>query len=149
VVALPEGFGAGAEMAARLAALEAREADLRATVARLEGRIEELSRGGGAGGGMRFGAVLPPGSEDRAEPESEEIAAGELVGRLGDEIAKAHSDSSPFTLDNVEVQVKGALGGGKAGPVMFGLSSKRPPTADTASSLRFTLRRKTRAKVVE
>jgi hypothetical protein len=147
VVALPEGIAEAVGLAARLAALEAREAELRETIARLEGRLEEMARAGG-GGGMRFGAVLPPGPEEAA-PEAEEIAAGELVGRLGEEIARAHPEDSPFTLDDVEVDVKGALGGGREGPVMLGLSSKRAPTAETASSLRFTLRRKTRAKVVK
>lgn len=148
VVALPEGVTALIEdLVARLRAVEGREAELRETVARLEERIEALQQ---ARPGMLLGAggpVLPPGAAP-AEEETQQVDLRELAGRLASDIFESQPEDSAFSLDNLEVDLAGAPGL-EEGRATFGLSPRRAATGETATRVRFSLRRKTRTKVVE
>lgn len=148
VVALPEGVTALIEdLVARVRAVEAREAELRETVARLEERIEALQE---ARPGMLLGAGAPalrPGAES-AEEETQVVGMRDLANRLASDVFESQPEDSAFSLDNVEIDLAGSPGleGERA---TFGISPRRAATGETATRVKFSLRRKTRTKVVE
>lgn len=125
----------------RIAALEESDRSLRAQIAALESKIAEQSRGPMFGA---TGPVLPP----QADPDTQVVAAGELAGQLAAEIARAHPEDGAFSLDNIEIDMAGALGK-DADNVMLGVNPRQAMTGDTATRVKFSLRRRTRIQSVD
>ncbi|QEE35606.1 hypothetical protein FTO60_07740 [Octadecabacter sp. SW4] len=127
----------------RIAALEENDRNLRAQIAALESKITEQARGPMFGA---TGPVLPPHAQ--ADPDTQVVAAGELAGQLASEIARAHPEDGAFSLDNIEIDMAGALGK-DADNVMLGVNPRQAMTGDTATRVKFSLRRRTRIQSVD
>ncbi|MEL6841266.1 MAG: hypothetical protein AAFP85_18425 [Pseudomonadota bacterium] len=127
----------------RIAALEARDTELREKIAALEAKQQAQPRGGPFGAG---GPVLPPTSQN--DPDVQVTDAGELASKLADDIVNAHPEDSPFSLDGVEIDLAGAVGHGEDG-VVLGTNPRRAVTGDTATRIKFNLRRRTRTTIVK
>ncbi len=128
----------------RIAAMETREAELREKIAALEAKQDRAQPRGPFGAG---GPVLPPTSQN--DPDAQVTDARELASKLADDIVNAHPEDSPFSLDGIEIELAGAVGHDEKDGVVVGTNPRRAITGDTASRIKFNLRRKTRTTVVK
>lgn len=78
------------------------------------------------------------------------VKTGELFSRFAkalDEAAAAGAESG-FDIDDVEIDVRGALGE-EGGALVMGLDAKRQASSETATRLRFRLKRRAELRQVE
>ncbi|KPP91074.1 MAG: Vitamin-D-receptor interacting Mediator subunit 17t [Rhodobacteraceae bacterium HLUCCA08] len=118
----------------RIAALEAQVADLR-------------DRPGGGMGPLMAGN---PFYRDAA-PETDDtqvVDADDVVRALGAQITGSQDPDSDFFMDDVEVEIGGGLG--KTGDkVQLGLNAREALRGNATSRVKYTLRRKSRPKVID
>jgi predicted nucleic acid-binding Zn-ribbon protein len=84
--------------------------------------------------------------DERVKP----VETGELFSRFAkalDEAAAAGAESG-FDIDDVEIDVRGALGE-EGGALVMGLDAKRQASSETATRLRFRLKRRAELRQVE
>jgi len=79
-----------------------------------------------------------------------EVKTGDIFSRFADAVdaAAASGAASGFDIDDVEVDVRGALGEAD-GELVLGLDAKRQTSSETATRLRFRLKRRAQLKQVE
>jgi hypothetical protein len=152
VVALPEELsGLLKDLPKRIAELESREAKLTQRVADLEGRIAALQEDASRvrlGGGRPVTAYDAPGAG--AAEENDLVDVNEMVSSLGNDIFGALPEDGAFTVQDVDIDLAGAAGLDKgAGRSTLGLNPRRAVTGDTATRVKFTLRRRAKTKVVK
>jgi hypothetical protein len=84
--------------------------------------------------------------DERVKP----VETGELFSRFAkalDEAAAAGAESG-FDIDDVEIDVRGALGE-EGGALVMGLDAKRQASSETATRLRFRLKRRAELRQVD
>lgn len=150
VVELPAAFTTLLQsLADRLTAMEAREADLRQTIADLQDRIDDLEDGGG----MLMGAGAPvtnplAGPADADDKDTSEVDAGEFVQALGEQILAGSDENSDFTIDNVQIEMIGGLG--KRGErAQLATNARKQAVSQNASKISFSVRRRTPTQIIE
>lgn len=93
-------------------------------------------------------AALEAEKAKRAEAQAP-VRADALMSLFAEDVAKAAAAApSGFEIGDVEVDFRGALGA-ERGALVLGLDAARAPTAETATRVRFTLRRKTKTTELE
>lgn len=139
------------EILKRLDRIEGLLTEMSVSFLNLSNRIAELEDRGPQGGGGLLRSALPPeaGGVGDDDDDLTEVSADELLEQFSDQIAKvAAREDSTFSLGDVEVDM-GATMGSDGERVMLGANHRRAATPETATRLKFTLRRRMQAQIAD
>lgn len=119
----------------RIAALEAQVADLR-------------DHPGGGMGPLMTGNPFYRGDAPDVDDDTQVVDAEDVVRALGDQITGSQDPDSDFFMDDVVVEIGGGIG--KSGDkVQLGLNAREALRGNATSRVKYTLRRKSRPKVID
>ncbi|UAB78704.1 hypothetical protein INR77_02965 [Erythrobacter sp. SCSIO 43205] len=77
------------------------------------------------------------------------LSTDEIIQKFSEEITAANRmDDSDFEIDDVEVDVRGALGQ-ESGKMVMGFDAKRQASPEAATRIKFSLKRRVQSRIIE